>query len=47
MTPVKRERPNKPLAEKCRALKDLENAMSNKDVAAKYGSKVIEQIFFK
>ena len=34
---VKRKLTNKSLAEKCKALKDLENGMSNKDVAAKYG----------
>ena len=28
---------NKILAEKCKALKDLENGLSNKDVATKYG----------
>ena len=27
----------KTLREKCRALKDLEKGMSNKDIAAKYG----------
>ena len=28
---------SKSLAEKCKALKDLENGLSNKDVATKYG----------
>ena len=37
MAPVKRKRTNRSLAEKCKTLKDLENGMSNKDVAAKYG----------
>ena len=37
MVPVKRKRTNRSLAEKCKTLKDLENGMSNKDVAAKYG----------
>ena len=37
MTPVKRKLTNKSLAEKCKALKDLENGLSNKDVATKYG----------
>ena len=30
-------RRNKSLIEKCKALKDLEKGMSNKDVAEKYG----------
>ena len=37
MVPVQRKLTNKSLAEKCKALKDLENGMSNKDIAAKYG----------
>ena len=37
MAPVKRKLTNKSLAEKCKALKDLENGLSNKDVATKYG----------
>ena len=37
MAPVKRKLINKSLAEKCKALMDLENAMPNKDVAVKYG----------
>ena len=37
MAPVKRKLTNKSLAEKCKALMDLENAMPNKDVAVKYG----------
>ena len=37
MAPVKRKLRNKSLAEKCKALKDLENGLSNKDVATKYG----------
>ena len=37
MTPVKRKLTNKSLIEECKALKDLENGMLNKDVAAKYG----------
>ena len=36
MAPVKRKLTNTLLAEKFKALKDLENGMSNKDVAAKY-----------
>ena len=36
MAPVKRKLTNMLLAEKFKALKDLENGMSNKDVAAKY-----------
>ena len=28
---------NKPIGVKCKALKDLEKGMTNKDVAAKYG----------
>ena len=37
MTPVKRKLTNKPLAEKCQALKDLENGLSNKDFDTKHG----------
>ena len=37
MAPVKRKLTNKSLAEKCKALKDLENRLSSKDVATKYG----------
>ena len=37
MAPVKRKLTNKSLAEKSKALKDLENRFSNKDVATKYG----------
>ena len=37
MAPVKRKLTNKSLTEKCKTLKDLENMMLNKDVAAKYG----------
>ena len=37
MAPLKRKLTNKSLAEKCKALKDLENGLSNKDVAARYG----------
>ena len=37
MAPVKQKLTNKPLAQKCKALKDLENGLSNKDVATKYG----------
>ena len=37
MAPVKRELTNKSLAEKCKTSKDLENRISNKAVAAKYG----------
>ena len=37
MAPVKRKLKNKSLAEKCNALKGLENGMSNKDVTAKCG----------
>ena len=37
MAPVKRKLANESLAEKCKALKDLENGLSNKDVATKYG----------
>ena len=34
---VKRKLAVKTLAEKCRALRDLENGISNKNVAEKYG----------
>ena len=37
MALVKQKLRNKSLAEKCKALKDLENGLSNKDVATKYG----------
>ena len=37
MAPVKRTLNNKSLVEKCKALKDLENGMTNKEVAVKYG----------
>ena len=37
MTPVKRKLANKSLAEKCQALKDLENGLSNKDFDTKHG----------
>ena len=37
MAPIKRKLTNESLAEKCKALKDLENGLSNKDVATKYG----------
>ena len=37
MVPIKRRLNNKPLDVKCKALKDLEKGMANKDVAAKYG----------
>ena len=36
MAPVKRKL-TKSLAEKCKALNDLENELSDKDVATKYG----------
>ena len=36
MIPVKRKLTNKSLAEKCKALKDPENGLSKKDLAAKY-----------
>ena len=35
--PFKRKLTNKSLAEKFKVFKDLENGMSNEDVAAKYG----------
>ena len=38
MAPVKRKLTYKSLAEKCKALKDLENGMSNKVDEAKYGA---------
>ena len=37
MAPIKRKLTNKSLAEKCKALMDLENAMPNKDIAVKHG----------
>ena len=37
IAPVEQKLTNKSLAEKCKILKDLENRMLNKDVAAKYG----------
>ena len=37
MVVVKRKLAVKTLAEKCQALRDLENAISNKNVAGKYG----------
>ena len=37
MAPHKRMQRSKSLIEKCKALKDLERGMSNKDVAEKYG----------
>ena len=37
MMPIKRRLNNKPIGVKCKALKDLEKGMTNKDVAAKYG----------
>ena len=37
MVPIKRKLTNKSLGEKCEALKDLENGLSNKDVTTKYG----------
>ena len=37
MVPIKRRLNNKPIDVKCKALKDLEKRMTNKDVAAKYG----------
>ena len=36
MVPIKRRLNNKPIGLKCKALKDLENGITNKDVAAKY-----------
>ena len=35
--PIKRRLNNKPIGVKCKALKELEKRMTNKDVAAKYG----------
>ena len=35
--PIKWRLNNKPIGVKCKALKDLEKGMTNKDVAAKYG----------
>ena len=37
MVPIKRRLNNKPIGVKCKALKDLEKGMTNKDVAVKYG----------
>ena len=37
MVPIKRRLNSKPIGVKCKALKDLEKGMTNKDVAAKYG----------
>ena len=37
MVPIKRRLNNKPIDVKCKALKDLEKGITNKDVAAKYG----------
>ena len=37
MVPIKRRLNNKPIGVKCKALKELEKRMTNKDVAAKYG----------
>ena len=37
MVPIKQRLNNKPVGVKCKALKDLEKGMTNKDVAAKYG----------
>ena len=37
MAPVKRKLTNKSLGKKCKALKDLENGLSNKDVATRNG----------
>ena len=37
MVPMKRRLSKKPMGEKCKALKDLEKGMINKDMAAKYG----------
>ena len=37
MVPIKRRLNNKPIGVKCKALKDLEKGMTNKDVAAKHG----------
>ena len=37
MAPVKPKLTNKYLPQKCKALKDLENGLSSKDVATKYG----------
>ena len=43
MMPVKRKLTNNSLAKKCKALKDLENGLSNEDVATKCG--VLETLF--
>ena len=37
MVPIKRRLSNKSIDVKCKALKDLVNGMTNKDVEAKYG----------
>ena len=37
MVPIKRRLNNKPIGVTCKALKDLEKKMTNRDVAAKYG----------
>ena len=37
MARIKQKLTNKPLAEKRKFLKDLENGLTNKDVATKYG----------
>ena len=37
MVPIKRRLNNKSIGVKCKALKDLEKGMTNKDVAAKFG----------
>ena len=37
MVPIKRRLNNKPVGVKCKALRDLEKRMTNKDVTAKYG----------
>ena len=37
MVPIKRRLHNKLIGVKCKALKDLEKEMTNKDVAARYG----------
>ena len=37
MSSSKRKLANKTVIEKCKAIKDLEQGMSNKDVADKYG----------
>ena len=37
MVPIKRRLNNRPIGVKCKALKDLEKGVTNKDVAGKYG----------